>query len=312
MFNRTAIKLSNAFDVLQSVTKTYVAAGDRAYVVGVQDGTFQPIGWHITGTMGGVWSHPINLLESYSLLLGGSGLPAAQQFTSGPGFVQLNFPTTNGLQITRTEFAPDGLPVVLVGLQIQNTSSQSVTTTLGLQAVSHIIPAYPWSGTTPSSTQLDKQDNVQFDPLISGLTFSEPDQPWYAMVAGRATKQGPQDSVKFVGASGLPAGQNNEATGQLSWDLTIAAGSTVEIWFGGAGTHEFKWEAYGALFAGLATTAWLFSRTIGQRVAVLALSNVTIPDQAAQDAFNWAKLNLADMSRTVFNAAIRDTKEGNV
>jgi hypothetical protein len=124
--------------------KRYVAAGDRAYVVGVQDGIFQPIGWHITGTMGGVWSHPIKLLESYSLLLGGAALPAAQQFTSGPGFVQLNFPTTNGLQITRTEFAPDGLPVVLVGLQIQNTSSQSVTTTLGLQAVSHIIPAFPW------------------------------------------------------------------------------------------------------------------------------------------------------------------------
>jgi len=292
--------------------KRYVAAGDRAYVVGVQDGTFQPIGWHITGTMGGVWSHPIKLLESYSVSLGGSALPAAQQFTSGPGFVQLNFPTTNGLQITRTEFAPDGLPVVLVGLQIQNTSSQSVTTTLGLQAVSHILPAFPWSGTTPSSSQLDKQDNVQFDPLISGLTFSEPDQPWYAMVAGRATKQGPQDSVKFVGASGLGAGQNNEATGQLSWDLTIAAGSTVEIWFGVAGTHVFKGEAYGAIFAGLAAPDSLLSRKIDQRVAVLALSNVTIPDQAAQDAFNWAKLNLADMSRTVLNAEIRDTKEGTV
>src|SRR6266436_3600187 len=75
--------------------KRYVAAGDRAYVVGVQDGIFQPIGWHITGTMGGVWSHPIKLLESYSVSLGGSALPAAQQFTSGPGFVQLNFPTTN-------------------------------------------------------------------------------------------------------------------------------------------------------------------------------------------------------------------------
>jgi len=36
--------------------KRYVAAGDRAYVVGVEDGTFQPTGWHISGTMGGVWS----------------------------------------------------------------------------------------------------------------------------------------------------------------------------------------------------------------------------------------------------------------
>jgi hypothetical protein len=292
--------------------KRYVAAGDRAYVVGVQDGTFPPIGWHISGTMGGVWSHPLKLLESYTLLLGGSALPAAQQFTSGPGFVQLSFPSTNGLQITRTEFAPDGLPVVLVGLQIQNTSSQSVTTTVGIQPISEILPAFPWSGTTPTSDQLDQQDNVQFDPLISGLTFSEPNQPWYAMVTGRATKQGPQDSVQFQGASGLGTLPGKEATGQLTWQLTIAAGSTVEMWFGISGTHVFKGEASGALFAGLADPDALLAHKIDGRVAILALSNVTVPDQAAQDAFNWAKLNLADMSRSVLNAEIRDTKEGTV
>jgi hypothetical protein len=292
--------------------KRYVAAGNRAYVVGVQDGTFPQIGWHITGTMGGVWSHPLKLLESYTISLGGSALPAAQQFTSGPGFVQLNYPAANGLQVAQTQFAPDGVPVVLVGLQIQNTSSQSVTTTLGLQPVSHILAAYPWSGTTPTSAQLDKQDNVQFDSLISGLTFSEPDQPWYAMVAGRATKVGPNDSVRFVGASGLGPVSNNEATGLLSWQLTIAANSSIEIWFGISGTHVFKGEAYGALFAGLANPDGLLSQKINQRVAVLALSNVTIPDQTAQDAFNWAKLNLADMSRTVLDAQIRDTQEGTV
>jgi hypothetical protein len=102
------------------------------------------------------------------------------------------------------------------------------------------------------------------------------------------------------------------ATGELSWQLTIAAGSTVEIWFGISGTHVFKGEAYSALFAGLAAPDLLLSRKIEQRIAVLALSNVTIPDQAAQDAFNWAKLNLADMTRTVLNAEIRDTKEGTV
>jgi hypothetical protein len=112
--------------------KRYVAAGDRAYVVGVQDGTFQPIGWHITGTMGGVWSHPIKLLESYTISLGGSALPAAEQFTSGPGFVQLNFPAANGLQITRTEFAPDGVPVVLVGLHARFASRQPHSTGISL------------------------------------------------------------------------------------------------------------------------------------------------------------------------------------
>src|SRR5271166_1632390 len=47
--------------------KRYVAAGDRAYVVGVQDGSVAPngIGWHIKGQMGGVWAHPIKLLDHF-------------------------------------------------------------------------------------------------------------------------------------------------------------------------------------------------------------------------------------------------------
>ena len=43
--------------------KRYVAAGDRAYVIGAADGSFAPMGWHIHGEMGGVWTHPIKLLD---------------------------------------------------------------------------------------------------------------------------------------------------------------------------------------------------------------------------------------------------------
>ena len=41
--------------------KRYVSAGDRAYEVGVADGTFAPMGFHITGHMNGVWTHPIEI-----------------------------------------------------------------------------------------------------------------------------------------------------------------------------------------------------------------------------------------------------------
>ena len=54
--------------------------------------------------------------------------------------------------------------------------------------------------------------------------------------------------------------------------------------------HVFKAEAYGALFAGLADPDGLLSIKVNQRTNVLALSNVTIPDQAAQDDRAVAKL----------------------
>ena len=74
------------------------------------------MGFHISGHMNGVWAHPLKLLDSYQFFLNGNALPAAEKFTSGPGFVKFVFPATSGLKITRTEFAPEGVPVALIGL----------------------------------------------------------------------------------------------------------------------------------------------------------------------------------------------------
>ncbi|HET6658414.1 MAG TPA: glycogen debranching protein, partial [Rubrobacter sp.] len=55
--------------------KRYVAAGDRAYVIGSEDGRFPPMGWHIRGEMGGVWAHPIKLLDGYWFALDDQWIP---------------------------------------------------------------------------------------------------------------------------------------------------------------------------------------------------------------------------------------------
>src|ERR1700693_4536659 len=45
------------------LSSPFVTAGDRVYMVGHQDGSFPDLGWHIAGEMGGVWDHPIKLLD---------------------------------------------------------------------------------------------------------------------------------------------------------------------------------------------------------------------------------------------------------
>ena len=44
---------------------SYITAGDRVYAIGAQNGSFPEIGWHIPDEMGGVWNHPIKLLDGY-------------------------------------------------------------------------------------------------------------------------------------------------------------------------------------------------------------------------------------------------------
>src|SRR3954453_10095087 len=43
----------------------YVAAGDRAYLIGTQNGDFPDLGGHVPGEMGGLWIHPIKLIDGF-------------------------------------------------------------------------------------------------------------------------------------------------------------------------------------------------------------------------------------------------------
>ena len=44
----------------------FVAAGDRVYLIGNQNGAFQDMGWHVEGEMGGIWLHPIKLMDGFT------------------------------------------------------------------------------------------------------------------------------------------------------------------------------------------------------------------------------------------------------
>src|SRR4051795_1165436 len=43
----------------------YAAAGDRSYLIGTQDGDFPDLGGHVPGEMGGLWIHPIKLVDGF-------------------------------------------------------------------------------------------------------------------------------------------------------------------------------------------------------------------------------------------------------
>jgi len=46
-------------------TQPYVTAGDRAYLIGTQDGGFPDLGWHVPGEMAGLWVHPIKMIDGF-------------------------------------------------------------------------------------------------------------------------------------------------------------------------------------------------------------------------------------------------------
>ena len=295
--------------------KRYVAAGDRAYVIGSEDGRFPPMGWHIRGEMGGVWAHPIKLLDGYWFSVDGAWLPAATRFTSGAGYVQMNFPTTGGLDVTRTEFSPDGSPVTLTGLTLRNPGSTSRSFRLTMDARSEVMAAYPWGWTTPNAKEFNGKDQGSYDPSTGTLTFQESGKPWYAAVrASVAPNQGVVNSASWGPVTeDQRAGylENGNGTGgSLRWNLTVGGGQETTLWVAAAGSQNSRTEATGALTTALKNPSNLLTQKVNARQALLARTDVSLPDATLEDAFDWGKLNMADLTRTVTDAKIRDVDEG--
>src|SRR6476646_8209822 len=74
----------------RSPHEPYVTAGDRTYLSGTQDGTFPDQGGHVPGEMGGLWMHPIKLIDGFAATLTDtesgrdSALTASREFVAYP------------------------------------------------------------------------------------------------------------------------------------------------------------------------------------------------------------------------------------
>src|SRR5262245_3240810 len=80
----------------QNKNQQYIAAGDRAYLIGTQDGNFPDLGRHVKGEMGGLWLHPIKLVDGFWVKISdgqnSNWLSEATEFINYPYGNKLKYP----------------------------------------------------------------------------------------------------------------------------------------------------------------------------------------------------------------------------
>ena len=106
------------------------------------------------------------------------------------------------------------------------------------------------------------------------------------------------------------APQPKQAVGQLIWQVTVTAGNELRLWFTVAGSHTGQARSLSGRCGRAATTRLVAAPQGSGRLALLARSRADIPNVTLQAAFDWAKLNLADMRRVIIDAQIQDTHNG--
>ncbi len=332
-----ATSLSPTLSVSSNLAnRRYVAAGDRAYDLGSEDGRYPAMGFHTRGEMGGIWTPPIKLLDGIWFGINGQWIAPATSFTSGFGYVQMALPTTgtNRLNIARTDFVPDGRRAVEFGLTL--TASNSAPFTLNVDAHSELMDAYPWGFTTPDQTQFNLPDTAAFNG--KQLVFQEVGTPpvanatphsWAAVVGATGLTpvsgttgsdfRGPQDPPVICPASGADlfrcddTGFGKGAGGELTYNLMLHAKTSMTIWFTVAGSDEGLSAAQAEYQAASADPASELQAKVASRLALDGQTQVSLPgDPMLAAAVTWSKQDMADLTQQANNLNIRRTEQGTV
>ena len=312
-----------------------VVAGQRSYAQGYEDGRFYANGFHISGEMGGIWAPPLKLADGVWFGLDGTWVGPATRFFSGYGYTRYRFPDVDGLQVQRTDFAPDGYRAVLFGLTLTNPGAAR-TVSVSVDAHSELMNAYPWGTTTPFSAANEPADQGSFadrELMFTNDGTPGPGAPVHHYAAVVGSSRAPSSGVAATtggGYRGPQAGTVCAASdstspphacddgpygrgtgGKLRYAVTVPAHGSTTLWVAVAGSDRGLSDAQVQLAGAIADPAAELARKIAQRVAVAQPTQLSLPgDRLLQHAISWGKQNLADLTETASNLQIRWTDQG--
>jgi hypothetical protein len=317
--------------------RRYDVAGERARTIGFQDGRFYANGWHITGEMGGVWAEPLKLVDGVWFGIGDEWVGPATEFTSGWGYAKFALPSASGLRLERTDFVPDGRRAGLFGLTMSNRGDGPRTVTVKVDAHSELMTEYPWSfaGVVPNAAD-NLPDTAEFDANAGTLVFRDrgrlphenaPEHDYAALVganldpiAGETGSspneyRGPQGS-NVCTAEAEPSACDDGPFGrgrggELRYEVTVLAGGSRTLWVAVAGSDAGLGEARSELAASLRDPGAQLEAKIAERARWGRWTRLSLPgDRRLQQAVDWGKQNILDLTRVAEDLEIRWTNQG--
>lgn len=287
----------------------FTAAGDRVYLIGHQNGQFPDLGWHVEGEMGGIWLHPIKLMDGFtaSISLGDQTycLDEAKTFTNFP-FSNLHyFPLEGtGIEVERLQFVPDGKEGMTILFRVKNVDKSEKRVQFQFNAYVDLMPV--WLG--DRTGMIDQSDMISFNEMTNTFSAKDEGNPWFVVWGtGEGISLSPQ---KDMTCTYSPKG--NGAAAGFSIEINVAAGTEqiIPVFIAGSTVSELKaMETLVDLRQNL-DSDWFAKKKRYKEIASLA--EIQIPDVELQKTFQWIKYNTDWLVRDVpgigrgFGAGLQD------
>jgi glycogen debranching enzyme len=278
------------------LSSPYAAAGDRVYLVGHQDGTFPDLGWHVAGEMGGIWLHPIKLMDGFTASVSVAEntfcLDQAKSFTNYPFSNVLNFPYPEaGIEVDRLQFVPDGREGMIILFRIKNVDNSDKSIRFDFNAYVDLMPV--WLG--EQTGMIDNPDEITFDELTNTFTGKDQGNDWFVIWgSAEGIALSPTESASCTMS---PKGNGTNAGFALAINLPVGSEQIIPIFISGSTVSELKaLETLTDLRSNLKSD-WMTKKDRYEEIQ--QLSQINIPDKELQQAFEWIKYNTDWLVRDV-------------
>lgn len=281
------------------LTSPFVTAGDRVYMVGYQDGSFPDLGWHIDGEMGGIWDHPIKLMDGFNANITVQGSNDSYCLNKADKFI--NYPMANShhfnwerenLVIERFQFVPDAVEGAIIEFRIINKGKESKEIVFSFTGMTDLQPT--WLG--ERTNMIDSVDNISFDDKLSAVIAKDNNNPWY-VAFGSSIKPDNFSEEDFNCESANRKGLGKNAT--LSFSLKIKQDQEIVIPFFIAGSYQSE-ESLRSTYQLLMTEGETrLAQKTERYKKINSTSHLTIPDKGIEQMYEWLKYNTDWLIRNV-------------
>ncbi len=271
---------------------SYVTAGDRVYMVGNQDGSFPEIGWHITGEMGGIWDHPIKLMDGFDIELRWEDdsfkLDKAHTFTNYPFANRHHYIIEDkNLEIERWQFVPDHKEGIVIQLVIHNQSNAKQDFNLNFTGHSDLRPT--WLG--ERTMMMDREDVASWNQETDSWVVKDALNQWYVIYGA--------DEISKEHGTAESDYKGKGISNSLSYDLSIKGNEFKIINFTIAGSYQSEDEAF-QNYSDISDNILIdFNEKKSRYKALADQSKLTIPDKDLEQTFEWLKYNSDWLVRNV-------------
>ncbi|MCM2999785.1 glycogen debranching protein [Paenibacillus cellulositrophicus] len=274
----------------------YLTAGEYIKAVGTQDGYFPDFGHHVAGEMGGVWLHPIKLLDGFWLRLTDhrrniSVWSKADEFINHPWGSEFRYDHGLGhipVSMKRVQFAPDEEKGMVVRYEIVNYAAEETVLELEMLFRSDLRPVWYSEQIGIEDGEEDRFEAVSESALIAKDSGSE----WYVMVGAEMPGIGSVQMTTDRSLFGPERTAGGGSGASLTASLKLAPGETFAFHAFIAGSYTSRDECIATFDRLKQEHERLFEQKLRLLESIDQKSKLSIEgEDELNEIFSWTKWN---------------------